>query len=350
MDELQQTEQAMTQSPPRTGGRPPFEDPAAPTDRRDDPGASVPALPAPGAADQQEGPGADAHPPRKVSPPLKWHGGKHYLARRVLALMPPHLHYVEPYFGGGQVLFARDRADRRLWWTGRTSDGRKADGVSEVINDLNGDLMNFYTVLKDPKLFGRLRHRLDLTLHAEAEWQAARDLLAGAGGDAVARAAALFILCRQSLSGRMDAFAPTVRTRLRGGRNDGVNGWWTAVEGLEAVHHRLRDVKVLHRPALEVIRSEDTSATVFYLDPPYLHETRTATKVYGAFEMTEADHRELLGVLRRCQAKILLSGYASRLYDEALADWSRHTFDLPNNAASGKKKERETEVVWCNFR
>jgi DNA adenine methylase len=147
----------------------------------------------------------------------------------------------------------------------------------------------------------------------------------------------------------MDSHAPTVRTRLRGGRNDGVNGWWTAVNGLGAVHRRLQDVRVLCRPALDVIRSEDTPATFFYLDPPYLHETRTAKKVYGDFEMTGADHRELLDVLRTCRGKVILSGYPSRLYDEALADWTRHTFDLPNNAAGGKAKGRETEVLWCNF-
>jgi DNA adenine methylase len=118
---------------------------------------------------------------------------------------------------------------------------------------------------------------------------------------------------------------------------------------LEAVHDRLRDVKVLNRPALEVIRSEDTSATAFYLDPPYLHETRTATQVYGAFEMTEADHRELLDTLLQCRGKVMLSGYPSTLYDTALAGWSRHNFDLPNNAAGGKAKGRETEVLWCNF-
>jgi DNA adenine methylase len=284
-----------------------------------------------------------------ITPPLKWQGGKHYLARRVLELMPPHLLYVEPYFGGGQVLFARDPADPRLWWTGRTSDGRKPTGVIEVVNDLNSDLMNFYTVLKDEELFNRMRHRLDLTLFSEAEWQAARDLLAGADGDAVARAAALFVLCRQSLSGRMASFAPVVRTRLRGGREDGVNGWWTAVEGLEAVKNRLRDVRVLNRPALEVIRSEDTPATLFYLDPPYLHETRTARKAYGRYEMTDGDHRELLGLLRQCRGKVILSGYASPLYDEALAGWARHAFDLPNNAAGGRQKGRETEVIWCNF-
>src|SRR5262245_6881292 len=107
-----------------------------------------------------------------LTPPLTIHGGKHYLAKKILALMPPHLHYVEPFFGGGQVLFTRDPADPRLWWPGLTSDGRKAEGVSEVINDIDGDLMNFYAVLKEPALFPRLQHRLELTLHAEREWQA----------------------------------------------------------------------------------------------------------------------------------------------------------------------------------
>jgi DNA adenine methylase len=284
----------------------------------------------------------------KLTPPLKWHGGKHYLATKIVALMPPHLHYVEPYFGSGQVLFARDPADRRLWWDGKTSDGRQADGVSEVINDLCGDLMNFYRVVKDPQLRGRLRDCLEPTLHSEDEWNAARELLAGTAGDAVVRAAALFTFCRQSLSGRMQTFAPTVRTRLRGGRNDGVNAWWNAIDGLDAVHHRLQSVKVLNRPALEVIRSEDTPATLFYLDPPYLQETRSATEVYH-FEMTEADHHRLVDLLRSVQGKVMLSDYPSNLYDTALAGWNRHTFDLPNNAAGGKEKRRMTEVLWCNF-
>jgi DNA adenine methylase len=284
----------------------------------------------------------------KITPPLKWHGGKHYLTTKILSLLPPHLHYVEPYFGSGQVLFARDPQDPRYWWTDKTSDGRAARGVSEVVNDLHGDLMNLYRVLKDADLFGQLHRRLELTLFSEGEWNAARDLLDGPGGGEVERAAALFTLCRQSLSGRMDKHAPTVRTRLRGGRNDGVNGWWTAVDGLEAVHCRLQDVRFLCRPALEVIQSEDTPATCHYLDPPYYHPTRTATEVY-AHEMSDADHRDLLDALLKVKGKVILSGYANTLYDTTLARWRRHTVEVPNNAAGGAVKRRMTEVLWCNF-
>lgn len=284
-----------------------------------------------------------------LTPPLKWHGGKSYLADRIVSLMPPHLHYVEPYFGGGQVLFARDPADRCLWWTGRTSDGRKPAGVSEVVNDLDGDLMNFYAVLKDPEQFARLRQLLDLTLFSEAEWRGACDLLAGGGGGSVERAAALFVQVRQSRSGTRKDFSSTTRTRLRRGRNDGVNAWWGAVAGLEDVHRRLKDVVVLCRPALQVIAPEDRPATLFYLDPPYVHQTRVATDAY-AYEMTEHDHRQLLDALLGCKGKVMLSGYANPLYDEALTGWTRHTFDLPNHAAGGRTKRRMTEVLWCNFR
>ena len=65
--------------------------------------------------------------------------------------------------------------------------------------------------------------------------------------------------------------------------------------------------------------------------------------------MAAADHRALLDVLRQCKGKVVLSGYPSPLYDRSLANWNRHAFDLPNNAANGKEKQRETEVMWCNF-
>jgi DNA adenine methylase len=89
--------------------------------------------------------------------------------------------------------------------------------------------------------------------------------------------------------------------------------------------------------------------SLFYADPPYPHGTRMAPRAYGPFEMTEADHRDLLDVLRQVKGKVMLSGYPNPLYDGALSGWTRHTFDIANHASGNKTKGRETEVLWCNF-
>jgi DNA adenine methylase len=100
---------------------------------------------------------------------------------------------------------------------------------------------------------------------------------------------------------------------------------------------------------LGVIRSEDTAATLFYLDPPYLHGTRAAKGVYGPREMSDADHRQLLDALRSVRGKVILSGYPSALYDDALQGWNRESIDIANHAAGGEAKRRMTEVLWRNF-
>jgi DNA adenine methylase len=269
-------------------------------------------------------------------PPLKWHGGKHYLAGRIVSLMPPHIHFVEPYAGGLAVLLAKS-----------------PDGVSEVVNDLDGRLTNFWKVLQNETMFADFHRLIEAVPFSEVEWQEARDASAGfrhpfSRVEMVREAAQFFVLCRQSLAGRMKGFASLSRSRTRRNMNEQASAWITAVDGLPAVHARLRRVVVLCGSAIEVLRSEDSPDTLFYLDPPYLKETRSVPEVYG-FEMSEADHRELLDVIQGLRGKIMLSGYPSDLYDAALAGWSRHTFDLPNNAASGKSKARETEVLWCNF-
>jgi DNA adenine methylase len=256
--------------------------------------------------------------------------------------MPRHLHYVEPFAGGLAVLLARDPADPRLWMAD-TGDKR---GVSELANDIDGRLMNFWGVLRDDAMFARFRHRVEAVPLSRGEWEAAHAHRYGA--DPVDDAVAFFVRCRQSLAGRMKGFTGITRNRTRRGMNGNVSEWLGAVEGLAEVHARLRRVVLENLPALDVIRREDTPGTLFYCDPPYLKTTRTAPDVY-AHEMGEPDHRELLAALRACKGKVMLSGYPSELYDRKLEGWTRHTFELPNNAAGGKVKGRETEVLWCNF-
>ena len=151
------------------------------------------------------------------------------------------------------------------------------------------------------------------------------------GADPIANAVVFFIDCRQSRSGMMNTFTSVTRNRLRRRMNGNTSEWLSAVEGLPDVHRRLSRVLIEKMNALDLIAREDTPATLFYCDPPYLHETRTAPNAY-AHEMSEAKHRELLATLAACK---YASGYPSTLYDSALKSWTRHTFELPNNAAGG---------------
>jgi DNA adenine methylase len=267
-----------------------------------------------------------------MNQPLKWHGGKHYLASQIVALMPPHTHFVEPYAGGLTVLLSKP-----------------CEGVSEVVNDLNSDLTNFWQVLQDDALYRRFRRRAQAIPFSEVEFQNALEWLARKGRkQQVGRAVRFFIVCRQSLAGRMKDFAPLSRTRTRRGMNEQASAWIRAIDGLSEVHARLRRVVILNQPAIDVIRSQDGPETLFYLDPPYLPDTKSS-QAFGDLEMTEQQHRELLDVITGLQGKVMISGYGSRLYDDRLGGWHRHTFKLPNSAASGVMKRAMTEVLWCNF-
>jgi DNA adenine methylase len=130
--------------------------------------------------------------------------------------------------------------------------------------------------------------------------------------------------------------------------NEQASAWLSAVAGLASVHARLRRVAILNRDALDVIRQQDGPSTLFYLDPPYLGETRAADDVY-AHEMGAEQHGALLEAVSACTGLVMLSGYPSEAYDRRLRGWTRHEFALPNQAAGGKRKRRMTEVVWCNF-
>lgn len=264
-----------------------------------------------------------------IAGPLKWHGGKSYLARWIISHFPAHLHYVEPYFGGGAVLLQKP-----------------CDGVSEVVNDIYGELVNFWLVLRDREMFDQLVRLCEATPFSEAVFHDA-DL---ANGDPVTAAWRFFVRARQSRQGLMKDFATLTRNRTRRGMNEQASAWLGAIEGLPAVHERLKRVVILCRPALEVIQQQDGENTLFYLDPPYLHEARRTTDAYR-FEMSREDHRELLVVLAGIRGKFVLSGYPSSLYDDfaSQAGWARRSKTIDNKASSGKTKERKEEVIWMNY-
>lgn len=278
-----------------------------------------------------------------LTPPIKYHGGKHYLAKRIVALMPPHIHYVEPYFGGGAVLLYKDPY-----------------GVSEVVNDIHSELMTFWRVLQHEHLFAKMKRVLDVVPFSFEEFDSAQFVenvraLIARDSDAPLEPAVLtainfFIRARQSRQGKMNDFATLSRNRTRRGMNEQVSSWLTAIEGLPEVHARMKRVVMLKGDAIRVIEQQDGPRTLFYCDPPYLHETRVTTEDYS-FEMTADDHRKLLYTLAQIKGAFILSGYPSSMYAVAQRThgWHRETILIDNKASSSKVKAIKTECLWMNF-
>lgn len=261
---------------------------------------------------------------KPIRPPIKWHGGKFYLAKSIIEKFPTHKTYVEPFGGAASVLI------------------NKPVSEVEVYNDLYQDLTRFFRVLRDHG--SELIQRLQLTPYSEAEFLA--DL--PDTGDEIELARRFVVHYRQSIGGRGTAFSCTLH-RSRRGMADVVSGYLSAIdEELPKVVQRLRGVQILCRDAVDVIQKWDSPETLFYCDPPYPHRTRESTSVY-ACEMTDEDHRRLAEALRNCKGKVILSGYPSELYAELFQGWNQVSFDIANHAAGGESKSRKTEVLWMNF-
>lgn len=259
--------------------------------------------------------------------------------------MPRHLHFVEPFFGGGAVLLERDPNDQSLW----ASECAQRGGVSEVANDISGDLVNFWRVLRHPAQFPQFLRMCQATPLSRAAFDEAGEVLA-AEDDEIMRAHAFFVRCRQSRAGTFKGFTSLSRSRTRRGINGNASEWLGAIDGLPAVHARLQPVVIENMDAFTLIRREDGPDTFQYLDPPYLHETRVTKDAY-AHEMTAEEHGELLVLLSTLKGKFLLSGYPSDLYYTA-ADtygWRCVEIAIPNHAAGGKTKKRMTECLWANY-
>jgi DNA adenine methylase len=114
---------------------------------------------------------------------------------------------------------------------------------------------------------------------------------------------------------------------------------------LPLIAERLLRVQIENRPAEEVIKLYDDTDTLFYCDPPYVHNSRSDKKAYG-YEMTDAEHRRLADVLQECKAKVAISGYQCELMSELYKRWQR--IDAPEKICHSVKKSR-IEALWVNF-
>lgn len=256
-----------------------------------------------------------------MRPPFPYYGGKMSTAGAIVDLLPTHRHYVEPFAGSLSVLLA------------------KAPAPFETVNDLHSELMTFWRVLRSEPL--ELARVCALTPHSRAEYAAAADLT----GSDMEVARRVWVRLTQSRSGLLSKTGWRHYIDPAGSSAsmpDYLDGY---VGRMAAVAQRLHAVSLECRPALDVITAYGRSAEVcLYVDPPYLGSVRNGTNY--AHEMpSAAEHEQLLDALLSARAAVVLSGYASELYDTALAGWSRATIPTFNgNAGDGARME----VVWSN--
>jgi DNA adenine methylase len=262
-----------------------------------------------------------------IRPPVKWHGGKRYLAARIVENFPAHRIYLEPFGGGASVLLNKEPVE------------------VETYNDLDKRITRLFRVLRDHG--EAFTNKARFSLYSQIEFddaiaypQSATDL---------DMALCDFIRWRQSFGGKGQSWSYTT-ARARGGMAGDVNAWWTAIEMLPEIIERIRRVQIICQSAFDAIPRFDHPEGLIYCDPPYVHSTREqhSRNVYHG-EMNDNDHRELGKLLRQCKSKVVVSGYPSPLYEEIYDGWRTVSFDIANHSAGGKKKARETERLWMNF-
>jgi DNA adenine methylase len=268
----------------------------------------------------------------------RYAGGKHTLAPFIIDLIPKHTVYVEPYFGAGSVFFQKDKSE------------------IEVINDLHSELITFWRCLQNKKTFDELQHRLTYTLYSREEYYLANKILHSNNKkySDIEKAWAFFVCAQQSFGGSL---------RKKGGWGYSrekmppvPETFASKVRSLPEYAERMRGVYIENNDALSVINTWDSVDTFFYLDPPYVHTTRKAAKIY-IHEQSDDHHTQLIELLLTIKGKCILSGYASDIYLPLEHNgWQRKNIafhsNLPNSTTRRDTKNKQPErieTIWCNY-
>jgi DNA adenine methylase len=251
---------------------------------------------------------------------LRYFGGKWALAPWIIGLMPPHKVYVEPFGGGGGVLLRKPRAAR------------------EVYNDLDEEVVGIFRLLQNPAQCARLIRLLKRTPYARAEYQLAFQPTT----DPVLRAQRAII--RSFLSIHHSALFMPSKAGSFASTGSGCRSWANYPRHLVEVCRRLRGVVVENRDASQIIATQDSPDTLFFVDPPYVPTTRNMSTRYR-HEMPESAHVALLEKLNAIKGRAMVAGYPSALYDRLLDGWERREHE---HYARANGVRKVTEVLWIS--
>ena len=255
-------------------------------------------------------------------PALRYHGGKWRLAPFIIQHFPPHTCYVEPFGGAASVLL------------------RKTPAHIEVYNDLNGDVVNFFRILRERSM--DLIAAINLTPYSRREFLQAQESCAD-GFEAARR----FYVWSWQGRGRAGVKEPGGwRFMSRNTRSQTPVYDWNNNQHLWAVVGRLKEVQIENGDALTIIKRYDTPETLYYIDPPYIQNSRGKRWGSAAYvnEYKDEQHWRLSDVLHSLKGMAILSGYPSALYDELYKDW----WKVERKACKDNGVKAAVECLWLS--
>lgn len=236
-------------------------------------------------------------PPRLMAP-FKWPGGKGKIVKWIVQYIPKGKIYVEPFAGAASV----------FWHLPKPFP-------IEVLNDLDGDIVNLYRVLQDKTKFEELAHRLIFTPYARAEFIRALQVAKDPNASDVDRAWAFFVKQNQGFGGKADTPGNWGRALSATSNNmaENTSRWRSHLKLLGFWHERLSKVQIDCIDGIKCIKYWDTSETVFYIDPPYIPDTRKSRRLYKN-EPDLVYHERLVETLLAVKGRVLLSCYDHPIY------------------------------------
>ncbi len=279
---------------------------------------------------------------KRLRSPIRYFGGKGNMVNRLLKYIPPHKIYVEVFGGAGALLFAKEPAG------------------NEIYNDIDGDLVNLFKVLKDEKQFEKFYKLVSLTPYSREEYYYCYEHYKQEE-DNVKRAYMFFVVLRQGFVGYISKSWGYSINPIHHNMGAVVSRYLSIIEMLPEIHQRIMRVQVENDDFRKIIPRYDTPNTFFYLDPPYIPHTRKHGKYQ--YEMSYEDHIDLINLILGVKGKVMLSGYPNDLYKK-LEDngWLKVEFKTACYAAgrtrftrilgkgSAITKQPRTEAIWMNYK
>lgn len=250
---------------------------------------------------------------------LKYPGAKNRIAKWIVNFIPEHDVYLEPFAGSLAVFFNKPRCH------------------IETINDLHGEVVNYFKMLRDNP--DSLIDCIQLTPYSREEYD--NSYIHNDTDSDVERARKFCVRCWQGF-GCANLYHNGFKSGQQTVSPNPSKAWNKLPNTLKLASERLKGVQIECLDALELIRRYNTEDVFIYCDPPYVLSARKS--YLYKYEMTDKQHVELLELLKQHKGKVLISGYNNDLYNSILVGWHKEYKDT--TAEQGLKR---TECLWMNY-